>query len=50
MELCRSEGDYCPSYVIQDNLIHPVYGGNKARKLDGVVPNLIDAGVTDVVR
>ena len=36
--------------VIHDDLLHPVLGGNKLRKLDGLLPALQASGVTDVVR
>ena len=35
--------------IIQDDLLHPVLGGNKLRKLDGLLPELQAAKVTDVV-
>ena len=35
--------------VIQDDLLHPVLGGNKLRKLDAIIPKLISEGVTDIV-
>ncbi|KAJ0095212.1 hypothetical protein Patl1_16803 [Pistacia atlantica] len=36
-------------YVIRDDLLHPLVNGNKARKLDGLLPILEDHSVTDVV-
>ncbi|KAL3726365.1 hypothetical protein ACJRO7_031284 [Eucalyptus globulus] len=36
-------------YVIRDDLLHPLINGNKARKLDAVLPLLEDHSVTDVV-
>lgn len=36
--------------VIADDLLHPHIGGNKLRKLDALLPNLKEAGCTDVVR
>jgi len=36
--------------VIRDDLLHPVAGGNKLRKLDALLPALLAAGTTDVVR
>jgi len=36
-------------YVVRDDLLHPVINGNKARKLDGLLPMLHDYSVTDVV-
>lgn len=37
-------------YVVRDDLIHPLMNGNKARKLDALLPFLEDHSVTDVVR
>ena len=37
-------------HLVQDDSIHPIYGGNKARKLDAVLPRLVLDKVTDVVR
>lgn len=36
-------------HIIQDDLLHPVLGGNKLRKLDGLLPELQAKGCTDVV-
>ena len=36
--------------LIRDDLLHPVAGGNKLRKLDALLPALLAAGTTDVVR
>ncbi|XP_028796399.1 D-cysteine desulfhydrase 2, mitochondrial-like isoform X2 [Neltuma alba] len=36
-------------YIVRDDLLHPLINGNKARKLDGVLPLLEDFSVTDVV-
>ena len=36
-------------HVIRDDLLHPLMGGNKLRKLDAVIPLLQSHGVTDVV-
>jgi hypothetical protein len=36
--------------VIHDDLLHPILGGNKLRKLDALLPTLQADGVTDVVR
>lgn len=36
-------------YVVRDDLLHPLINGNKARKLDGLLPFLHDYKVTDVV-
>jgi len=35
--------------IIHDDLLHPVLGGNKLRKLDALLPALVQDGVTDVV-
>lgn len=37
-------------YVVRDDLLHPLVNGNKARKLDALLPLLEDSSVTDVVR
>jgi hypothetical protein len=37
-------------YVVRDDLLHPIINGNKARKLDGLLPLLQDYSVTDVVK
>lgn len=37
-------------YVVRDDLLHPLINGNKARKLDALLPLLEDNAVTDVVR
>lgn len=36
-------------YVVRDDLLHPLVNGNKARKLDALLPLLEDCSVTDVV-
>ena len=36
--------------LVQDDLLHPYCGGNKLRKLDGILPELLGQGVTDMVR
>ncbi|KAF8399825.1 hypothetical protein HHK36_015697 [Tetracentron sinense] len=36
-------------YVLRDDLLHPLVNGNKARKLDGLLPLLEDHSITDVV-
>ena len=35
--------------ILQDDLLHPVLGGNKLRKLDAVIPHLLENNITDVV-
>lgn len=42
--------DQASFYVVRDDLLHPLVNGNKARKLDGLLPLLEDNSVTDVVR
>lgn len=37
-------------FIVRDDLLHPLINGNKARKLDGLIPLLEDHSVTDVVR
>ncbi|KAJ7957663.1 D-cysteine desulfhydrase 2, mitochondrial [Quillaja saponaria] len=36
-------------YIVRDDLLHPLVNGNKARKLDGLLPIVEDNLVTDVV-
>lgn len=36
-------------HIIQDDLLHPILGGNKLRKLDALMPALANAGITDLV-
>ncbi|KAK7306182.1 hypothetical protein VNO77_44108 [Canavalia gladiata] len=36
-------------YILRDDLLHPLINGNKARKLDGLIPLIQDSSVTDVV-
>lgn len=36
-------------YIVRDDLLHPLVNGNKARKLDGLLPLIEDHSVTDVV-
>lgn len=36
-------------HVIRDDLLHPMMGGNKLRKLDAIIPLLQAHEVTDVV-
>lgn len=37
-------------YILRDDLLHPLVNGNKARKLDGLIPLAEDYSVTDMVR
>ncbi|PIA30348.1 hypothetical protein AQUCO_05600052v1, partial [Aquilegia coerulea] len=36
-------------YVVRDDLLHPLINGNKARKLDALIPLVEDHSATDVV-
>ncbi len=36
--------------VLQDDLLHPILGGNKLRKLDALLPEVKASGCTDLVR
>ncbi|KAG2501838.1 hypothetical protein HYH03_000336 [Edaphochlamys debaryana] len=36
-------------YLLRDDLLHPVLGGNKVRKLDALLPELVDQGATHLV-
>jgi len=36
--------------VLQDDLLHPILGGNKVRKLDALLPEVKASGCTDLVR
>lgn len=36
-------------YILRDDLLHPLVNGNKARKLDGLIPLAEDYSVTDMV-
>ncbi|XP_052481780.1 D-cysteine desulfhydrase 2, mitochondrial isoform X4 [Gossypium raimondii] len=47
MMLYENQGLYF--YIVRDDLLHPFVNGNKARKLDGLLPLIEDHGVTDVV-
>ncbi|GLI69952.1 hypothetical protein VaNZ11_014693 [Volvox africanus] len=45
-----TEPDFvAPLYILRDDLMHPILGGNKVRKLDALVPELLSKGITDVV-
>ncbi|GJN17987.1 hypothetical protein PR202_gb05098 [Eleusine coracana subsp. coracana] len=37
-------------YMVRDDLLHPLANGNKARKLDALLPLLRRRGATDIVR
>ncbi|KAG6654889.1 hypothetical protein CIPAW_05G176800 [Carya illinoinensis] len=44
------QDDQNPSfYIVRDDLLHPLVNGNKARKLDGLLPLIEDHSVSDVV-
>ncbi|KAL2484492.1 D-cysteine desulfhydrase 2 [Abeliophyllum distichum] len=44
------KNQHLPSfYIVRDDLLHPLVNGNKARKLDALLPLLQDNFVTDVV-
>jgi hypothetical protein len=43
-----SQGDGA-IWVVRDDLLHPIVGGNKYRKLDAVIPRLLADGVQHVV-
>lgn len=44
------KNQFFPSfYVVRDDLLHPLVNGNKARKLDALLPLLEDNAITDVV-
>lgn len=36
-------------YIVRDDLLHPLVNGNKARKLDALLPMIEDYSGTDVV-
>lgn len=36
--------------IIQDDLLHPILGGNKLRKLDALMPAFSAEGITDLVK
>ncbi|KAI3435140.1 uncharacterized protein J3R85_006369 [Psidium guajava] len=48
-EIADKSGPDSSFYVVRDDLLHPLINGNKARKLDAVLPLLEDHSVTDVV-
>lgn len=43
----NKQGNYF--YIVRDDLLHPLINGNKARKLDGLLPLIQDYSATDVV-
>ncbi|KAG9445524.1 hypothetical protein H6P81_011652 [Aristolochia fimbriata] len=45
----NKEGQRQLLYVVRDDLLHPLINGNKARKLDALLPLVEDHAVTDVV-
>lgn len=36
-------------YIKRDDLTHPIYGGNKARKFEFILGKLFESGITDVL-
>lgn len=49
-EMMENDSRVPSFYIVRDDLIHPLMNGNKARKLDALLPFLEDHSVTDVVR
>ncbi|KAL1804514.1 hypothetical protein ACET3Z_033161 [Daucus carota] len=47
--MLENSNDHASFYVVRDDLLHPLVNGNKARKLDGLLPLLEDNSITDVV-
>ncbi|CAE6067376.1 unnamed protein product [Arabidopsis arenosa] len=47
-EMSKSKQD-SSFYILRDDLLHPLVNGNKARKLDALLPLLEDYKVTDLV-
>ncbi|CAH8266772.1 unnamed protein product [Arabidopsis lyrata] len=47
-EMSKSKQD-SSFYILRDDLLHPLVNGNKARKLDALLPLLEDHKVTDLV-
>ncbi|KAK4740710.1 hypothetical protein SAY87_024298 [Trapa incisa] len=48
-EMIENDSGAPSFYIVRDDLIHPLMNGNKARKLDALLPFLEDHSVTDVV-
>lgn len=48
-DMTMRDEDRC-FYVVRDDLLHPLVNGNKARKMDALLPLLEDHLVTDLVR
>jgi hypothetical protein len=46
----RIEGEGGCFTLLQDDLLHPILGGNKMRKLDALLPAIQAEGYTDLVR
>ena len=44
------QGSFSIVKLLQDDLLHPILGGNKLRKLDAVMPFLTAQSITDLVR
>ncbi|KAK9845694.1 hypothetical protein WJX84_007525, partial [Apatococcus fuscideae] len=49
LKISTSRQQQTEIHVVRDDLLHPLVGGNKIRKLDGMLPALKEAGVTHVV-
>ena len=47
VSLAQTQGNLL---VIQDDLLHPVLGGNKLRKLDALLPEIKTLQCTDLAR
>lgn len=45
----NKEADCNSFFVIRDDLLHPLVNGNKARKLDALIPILKQNSITDVI-
>lgn len=48
-EMIVKDGQDASFYIVRDDLLHPLVNGNKARKLDGLLPLIEDHSVTDMV-
>ncbi len=50
MPLVTHEGrELGRSWILRDDLLHPWANGNKLRKLDGYLPDLLARGITDIL-
>ncbi|KAF9606015.1 hypothetical protein IFM89_021437 [Coptis chinensis] len=50
LHMARKEKQAPSFYIVRDDMLHPLVNGNKARKLDGLIPLVEDHFVTDVVK